>query len=188
MTHKTNKTSSRVVKLADFDHRRLLLEEFAERRRSDRGLLRVASNPSVKDLANQSTPRSGTSNVVSLSDRASSFASIEVDELSALTPTTQRIAVMSLLQEHLAMEFGQYRITHSNRSFIIQHHHLEELISALLRVQYHINQCTIEDLTAVGIPASFVSMNLTWGVGSSAANADAERLKQRRRKRFTLDK
>jgi len=172
MTHKTNKTPSRVVKLADFDHRRLLLEEFAEKRRSKRNLPRVV----------------GRSNVVSLTEQASSFASIEIDELSALTPTAQRIAVMSLLREHLAMEFGQYRITHVNRSFIVQHRHLDELIGALLRVQYHINQCTLEDLAAVGVPASFINLNLTWGVGTSVSQADAERVKQRRRKRFTSDR
>jgi len=175
MTLKTNKTTSQVVKLADFDHRRLLLEDFAERRRLNRGVPSVSASHSAK------------SNIVSMSDKASSFASVEIDELSALTPVSQRIAVMSLLQEHLSMEFGQYRITHSNRSFIIQHHHLDELIGALLRVQYHIHQCTIEDLDAVGIPASFHAMNITWGVGSSVANADAERLKHRKRKRFSLD-
>lgn len=172
MTLKTNKMNSRVLKLADFDHRRLLLEEFAEQRRLKQG----------------STGFAGSANIVSLSDRANSFASIEIDELSALTPVAQRIAVMALLREYLAMEFGQHRITQANRGFIVQHRHLDELIGALLRVQYHLHQCTEEDLAAVRIPASFVLMNLTWGVGTSITNADAERLKQRRRKRFSLDK
>lgn len=172
MTHKKNKTTSRVVKLADFDHRRLMLEEFAEKRRSKRNL------PHVLDR----------SNVVSLTEQPSSYASIEIDVLSALTPSAQCISVMSLLREHLAMEFGQYRITQSNRSFIVQHRHLDDLIGALLRVQYHLRQCTIDDLAAVGVPASFVNVHLTWGVGASVGQADAERLKQRRRKRFTLDR
>lgn len=165
--------------MADFDHRRLLLEEFAEKRRLQQG-----SKALSKSLKNTSQ---NSSNVVSLVDQAASFASIEIDELSALTPIAQRNSVMALLREHLTMEFGQYRITQANRSFIIQHRSLDELISALLRIQYHLHQCTEEDLAAVGVPASFVTMNVSWGVGESAADADAERVKQRRRKRFSSD-
>jgi len=172
MTLKTNKTTSRVVKLTDFDHRRLLLEDFAEKRRPNQD-----SGSSV-----------GFTNVVTLSERPSSYASIEIDELSALTPVAQRSSVIALLKDHLSMEFGPYRITQANRSFIVQHRSLDELISALLRIQYHLHQCTVEDLAAVNVPASFVGMNVTWGVGASVANADAERLRQRRRKRFTSDK
>ncbi len=179
MPPKTNKIRPRVLKLADFDHRRLLLEEFAEKRRLKQG------SHVLPGASSRSLP--GVSNVVLLADRASSFASIEIDELSALTPVAQRISVMALLRDHLAMEFGQYRITQSNRSFIIQHRSLDELISALLRVQYHLHQCTAEDLAAVNVPASFVTMNLTWGVGPSPSTADAERVKQRRRKRFSSD-
>ncbi len=168
MPPKTFPAVTRVVQMADYDGRRLLLEEFAQNR---------ACKPRRVDSVN----------VVSLSDRVSSFASIEVDEISALTPADQRDAVLALLHEHLSLEFGRLRITTSNRTSIVQHKNLDELIGALLRVQYHLNQCTADDLAAVGVPKTFVSMNLTWGVGASVVDADIQRLKHRRRKRFIFD-
>lgn len=168
MPPKTLPAVTRVVQLADYDGRRLLLEEFTQNRAHSSKL----TNPA---------------NVVSICDRVSSFASIEVNEISALTPADQRDAVMALLHEHLSLEFGRLRITQTKRTFIVQHRNLEELIGALLRVQYHVFQCTEEDLAVVGVPKTFVAMNLTWGVGGSVAEADNQRLKRRRRKRFFFD-
>jgi len=165
MSVKTLKPVARVVQLADFQDRRLLLEDFSTKR-SDK-------------------PRAaGLASVVSLRERVGCFASIEIDEVSALTPIGQRDAVMALVRDYLAMEFGQLRITQLKRTFTVRHRNVEEMIGALLRVQYHVYQCTAQDLEAVDVPESFVAMNLTWGIGSSAIDADAERLKRRRRKRF----
>ena len=168
MSLKMHLNAPRVVQLADYKKSRLLLEDFKNDRESLSGHERKAG-------------------VVVLSDRVGSFASVEVDELSALTPKDQRDAVMGLVKEHLAMEFGHLRIVQNNRTFTIKHRNLEELIGALLRVQYHVYQCSVEDLEAVGVPCSFVSMNLTWGVGKTLADASDERLKRRRRKRFSQD-
>lgn len=165
MPPKTHTIAPRVVQLADYKSSRLMLEEFTQNRA-------------------QQTCSAG---VVVLSERVSSFASVEVDEISALTPQVQRDAVMALVREHLAMEFGHLRIEQNNRSFVVKHRNLEELIGALLRTQYHVYQCSVEDLEAVGVPRSFVCMNLTWGVGKTLADANDERLKRRRRKRFSQD-
>lgn len=165
MSLKTVQDAARVIRLADFKPRRMLLEDFA----SDR----LEKSRSI-----------GFGSVVTLTDRVGYFGSIEVDELSALTPQTQRHAVMAFVKEHIAMEFGYLRITQNERTFTVQQRNLEELIGALLRIQYHVHQCSSDDLEAVGVPSSFVAMGLTWGVGSSVANANDERLKRRRRKRF----
>ena len=166
--------------MADYKSRRLLLEDFARNRSREQSSVRREQS------AKQVQVEHG-SNVMNLSDRVGSFASIEVDELSALTPQDQRDAVMALVHDHLAMEFGHLRISQSNRTFTVKHRNLEEMISALLRVQYHVYQCSAEDLKSVGVPSSFVAMNLTWGLGNTLADANEERLKRRRRKRFTQD-
>ncbi len=170
MPPKTYPEVARVIQLADHKPRRLLLEELTSKQRLDHPLAESRS------LA--------LGNVVTLIDRVGSFGSVEVDELSALTPKHQRDAVMTLVQGHIAMEFGPFRISQHERTFTVQHRNLEELIGALLRVQYHVHQSSSDDLQAVGIPPSFLAMGLTWGVGSSIATASDERLKRRRRKRF----
>lgn len=165
MPPKTYPAVARVVQLADYQQRRLLLEDFTLER------------------SNQHAQQSEAI-VVSLVDRVTSYASVEVDELSALTPAEQKKAVLDLLKEHLAMEFGQLRIAQNDRTFVVQHRNVDELIGALLRVQYHLYQCSENDLEAVGVPRSFVAMNLTWGVGASVTDATEERLRRRRGKRF----
>ena len=168
MPPKTHPFVPRVVQLADYKNSRLLLEDFAQDRARRRGIAKAGD-------------------VVVLSDRVGSFASVEVDEISALTPKNQRDAVMAFVHDHLSMEFGHLRIAQNTRTFTIKHRNLEELIGALLRTQYHVYQCSVEELEAVGIPPSFASMNLTWGVGKTLVDANDERLKRRRRKRFNQD-
>lgn len=165
MPPKTYPAVARVVQLADYQQRRLMLEEFTLER------------------SNQYAQQSEAI-VVSLDDRVTCHASVEVDELSALTPAEQKKAVLDLLHEHLAMEFGPLRIAQNDRTFVVQHRNMDELIGALLRVQYHLYQCSEDDLEAVGVPRSFVAMNLTWGVGASVADATEERLRRRRGRRF----
>jgi len=158
----------RVVRLADYQPKRLLLEEY----------------PQVRDA---NTAKVGPASVVSLQDKAVCYASIEVDELSALTPLLQRESVMNLVREHLAMEFGALRIVEFERTFLVTHRNVEEMVGALLRVQYHVLQCTAEDLAPYGLPDSCAVLHLTWGIGSSASLAESERSKRRQHKRFTQD-
>jgi len=167
MPPKTHPDVARVVQLSEYKKRRLMLEDFANERVKQSGSARTAV-------------------VLDLSECAGSYASVEVNEISALTPPAQRDAVLALVLEHLVMEFGRLRVTQYNRTFVIKHRNSDELIGALLRTQYHVYQCSVEDLEAVGVPRSFIYMNLTWGVGETLADANDERLKcRRRRKQFS---
>jgi len=168
MPHSLPKSADRVVQLSDYHDRRLKLAKFAQDRLNSR---------SVKN----------TAEITDLNDRIGCFASIEIDELSALTPLADRLAVLDAVRDHLTMEFGPNHITQTSRSFTVRHRNLEEMISALLRVQYHVYQCSPQDLAAIGVPESFQALNLTWGVGTTVIDADSERLKRRRRKRFRHD-
>jgi len=125
--------------------------------------------------------------VVSLRDRVGRFASIEVDELSAITPPGDREVVMAHVRRHLAAEFGQLRVTEHFGSFTVRHRNAEEIVGALLRVQYRVFQCSEHDLAHVGDDLEFCSLHLTWGLGASAPAAAVERVKRRQRKRFHED-
>jgi len=162
------KQRGRIVQISDYKPRRLTLE---------RDTYSVAKK----------TQRVEPAIIVSMRDRVGCFASVEIDELSALTPGRQRHAVMQHVRKQLALEFGQLRITQHHRSFTVRHRDVEEMIGGLLRVQYHVFQCSVAELTSVQVPESFVGLHLTWGVGSTLLDADSERLKRRRRKRFRED-
>jgi len=161
-------TSPRVVHLADYQPKRSKVENY----------------PGDKTVNSQQLV---SATIVSLQNTATCFASIEIDELSALTPLAQRQLVMAHVREQLAIEFGALRITENERTYLVSHRNIEELIGAMLRVQYHVQQSTVEEYASVNLTKVCGGLHITWGVGNTAQLAESERVKQRQRKRFRKD-
>lgn len=114
-------------------------------------------------------------------------ASIEIDDLAGIQThysISVRDRVVSDVRKLLNLEFGSLRVYRHRRMFMIRHHSAEGLIAGLLRVQYHARQISMPSVNFFGEEADKLGISLSWGVGHSALEAERERLRRRRHKRF----
>ena len=116
-------------------------------------------------------------------------ASIEIDDLAGIQThysISVRDRIVNDVRKLLNLEFGSLRVYRHRRMFMIRHHCAEGLIAGLLRVQYHARQISIPSVNFFGEEADNPGVSLSWGVGHSALEAERERLRRRRHKRFPV--
>lgn len=136
-------------------------------------------------LVRNELPRDAT--LLSMRQHLGLQASIEIDDLAGIQThysISVRDDVVSEVRKLLNLEFGSLRVYRHRRMFMIRHHCAEGLIAGLLRIQYHARQITLPSVNFFGEESDKPGISLSWGVGHSALEAERERLRRRRHKRF----
>lgn len=112
-------------------------------------------------------------------------ATVGVDDIDRTALDLPKGEVLNLnkqLRQLLNKEFGSLRVHKHRLAFSVGHHCQESLVAGLLRVQYHAKQmettAIVSDIfeDSLGVP-------VTWGIGSTIAEADTERSKRKALKR-----
>jgi len=147
-----------------------ILEFSAFRRRSDNT---IAKSQSV------------TAELLSIRQNLDYRASVEIDEFNqdfSELDTSVRNRLMRDVRALLDVEFGKLRINCDKGVFQVRHRKLESLIAGLLRCQFHARQIIWTRTGAKSDEAASTGLGITWGVGDSLDEAEADRIKRRARK------
>ena len=126
-----------------------------------------------------------TADLLSIRQNLDFRASVEIDQLTCNTAGIDFSVRNRLLRDVrtlLDAEFGKLRINCEKNVFQVRNRSLESLIAGLLRCQFNARQIawTLSDDSADG--TAFAGLGLTWGVGDSLDEAEADRVKRRARK------
>ncbi len=114
------------------------------------------------------------------------IASVEIDELTAISTEYPRNTVQDVLTDVAQLmrtEFGSLAVRRHRRHFEVFHDDFEVLVAGILRVQFFSNRVKLPTYTVFGERPEQRGVTLTWGVGRTTAEALAEREKKGRAKR-----
>lgn len=112
-------------------------------------------------------------------------ATVGIDDIERTSLDLPKGEVVNLnrqLRQLLNKEFGSLRVHKHRLAFAVGHHCHESLVAGLLRVQYHAKQMETSDVVCDIFDDSH-GVPVTWGVGETVAEADAERSKRKALKR-----
>ena len=79
------------------------------------------------------------------------------------------------VRELLDQEFGPLRVYRRRQAFVVSHHSRESLYAGLFRVQFHSSQIPLPSTRDGNGPSDRCGIPLSWGVGKSMIEAEAER-------------
>lgn len=130
-------------------------------------------------------PQKVTADLLSIRQNLDFRASVEIDELTRNTAeldASVRNRLMRDVRSLLDAEFGKLRINCDKSVYQVRHRSLETLIAGLLRCQFHARQIAWTRSDSSTEDTSFTGLGLTWGVGDSLEEAEADRVKRRARK------
>lgn len=99
---------------------------------------------------------------------------LEIIEQSYSAQVAAKLLVK--LREMLDQEFGNLRVHRRRQGFVVNHHCVESLIAGLLRVQFHSQQIALPATREGEGLSDICGVPLTWGVGTTLAEAEDERL------------
>ena len=127
--------------------------------------------------------RGKTAQLLSIRQSLAYRATVEIDDLAALTERFGRARIDRLARDVRAIlnhEFGRLRIHRYRGVFMIRHRSVEGVIAGLLRVQFHAQNLKLPAIDRHGRPADTRVVSLTWGVGRNNGEADLDRVRRRR--------
>jgi len=126
-----------------------------------------------------------TADLLSIRQNLDYRASVEIDEFNqdfSELDASVRNRLMRDVRALLDVEFGRLRINCDKGVFQVRHRKLESLIAGLLRCQFHARQIAWTRSGAKPEEPASTGLGITWGVGDSLDEAEADRIKRRARK------